>query len=73
MTEKKTRKRASREEMIRRLEDQNAKYELMITKNKEKIEKLKQSIKPADLIEKINRAGLTIEDVMKMIDEKNAN
>ncbi len=37
MTEKKTRKRASREEMIRRLEDQNAKYELMITRNKEKL------------------------------------
>lgn len=73
MENKPTRKRASREEMIERLENQNAKYELMIARNKEKIYKLRQSVKPAELVEKINKAGLTIEEVMKMIDEKNRN
>ena len=65
--ENKTRKRATNAEMIDRLEKQNANYELKIARNKEKINKLRQSIKPAELIEKINKAGLTIEEVMKMI------
>ena len=69
--EKKTRKRATNQEMIERLKNQNAKYEVMIARNNEKIRILEEKIKPNELIEKIRQAGLSIQDVMKMIDEKN--
>lgn len=71
MEKKATRKKASHEEMIERLKNQNAKYELMIARNNDKIKKLESSIRPAELLEKIQNAGLSIQDVIKMIDEKN--
>ena len=69
--EKQVRKRASNKEMIDRLKEQNAKYELKIAQNNEEIRKLEENAKPGELIEKIKQAGLTISDVMRMIDEKN--
>lgn len=71
MEKKAKRKRASREEMIERLKQQNVKHEMAIAKNIEKIKKLEASVTSAELVAKINEAGLTIADVMKMIDEKN--
>ena len=57
--------------MIERLKNQNAKYEVMIARNNEKIRILEEKTKPNELIEKIRQAGLSIQDVMRMIDEKN--
>lgn len=71
MEKKAKRKRASREEMIERLKQQNVRHEMAIAKNIEKIKKLEASATAAELVTKINESGLTIADVMKMIDEKN--
>ena len=70
MDKRTIRKRATREEMIERLRDQNAQYEMKITRNNAKIDKLKKEIKPNELVEKIKQAGLSISDVVKMIEEK---
>lgn len=64
------RKRATRMEMIQRLKNQNAKYEAVIAKNIEKIAKLEANASSSELLEKIEEAGLTVAEVIRMIDGK---
>lgn len=66
----KIRKRATRMEMIQRLKNQNAKYEAAIAKNIEKIAKLEANASSSELLEKIEEAGLTVAEVIRMIDGK---
>lgn len=66
----KIRKRATRMEMIQRLKNQNAKYEAVIAKNIEKIAKLEANASSSELLEKIEEAGLTVAEVIRMIDGK---
>lgn len=66
----KIRKRATRMEMIQRLKNQNAKYEAVIAKNIEKIAKLEANASSSELLEKIEEAGLTVAEVIRMIEKK---
>ena len=62
------RKRATKEEVIARLEKQNAEYEAKIAANKKRIEELKNP-KPTlrDLAKQMKAKNISVEDLMKMI------
>ena len=63
--------RASKEEMIARLEKQNSELEAKIEGNKKRIEELKKpTYNLRDLAARMKDAGLSVEDVITMIDSK---
>lgn len=67
----KPRKRATKEEVIMRLEEQNKKYAEKIEQNNQRIAELrKPTIKMKDLAIKMKENGMSIEDVINMIDSK---
>lgn len=67
----KPRKRATKEEVIMRLEEQNKKYAEKIEQNNQRIAELrKPTIKMKDLAIKMRENGMSIEDVINMIDSK---
>ena len=63
--------RASKEEMIARLEKQNIELEAKIEANKKRIEELKKpTYNLRDLAARMKDAGLSVEDVITMINSK---
>ena len=63
--------RASKEEMIARLEKQNIELEAKIEANKKRIDELKKpTYNLRDLAARMKDAGLSVEDVITMIDSK---